>query len=88
MDKSEHSEHSSVVTQPLTVCPACGARTLEPVVEAGIDTEVHFFCTKCARCWHVASGVVWRMDPSTCDGCPERSRCTVAFNTDHRPHRR
>jgi len=63
-----------------TTCPHCRSQSLEPVSDG---FETNFFCTACARCWHVELGYVSRVDPLTCRGCPERQRCTRTWKADH-----
>ncbi len=65
---------------PLEACPSCGSTALEPVID---DAAVHFFCTDCARCWHVELGAVWRVDPHSCAGCDHYQKCVEVYAADH-----
>ena len=70
------------IRYPLLRCPACGSERLDPVVEESVQA-VHFLCHDCDRCWKVELGYVRRVAPTTCLGCPERSRCERAYEKDH-----
>lgn len=66
---------------PLSQCPACGSRELEPVVEAVTD-EVHFFCGRCERCWHVELGFAHPVAPSSCMGVGDDAERLIGVATE------
>ena len=70
------------IAYPLAQCPGCGSQRLDAVVEEPAPA-VHFLCRDCDRCWNVALGYVQRVAPTTCLGCPERSRCERAYSEEH-----
>jgi len=65
---------------PLLACPRCESTELTPVTD---DALVNFYCTQCARCWHVELGAVWRVDPNTCAKCGHYETCVAAYWADH-----
>jgi len=81
MNASRNSE-PSLIGRPLQHCPRCGSDLLQPVVESLVH-EVHFLCQSCGGCWNVELGVVTRVAPPSCLGCPARGRCEQAYARDH-----
>ena len=67
---------------PLDHCPECKSLRIEPVVEAATG-DVRFLCRNCDRCWHVELGMVQRMSPYACNGCPQRTRCRAVYDAEH-----
>ena len=53
-------------------CWECGSPSMRAVSD-GYDTN--FFCPSCLACWRIVLGHVYRVDASTCPGCPARP-CT------------
>jgi hypothetical protein len=82
MSASDDLETMPVSGRVLSYCPACGSDRLVPVVERGEEENVHFLCDRCARCWTVALGAVWRTAPPGCFGCGARERCVAAYEAD------
>ncbi len=72
------------IRRPLDHCPSCNSWQLQPVV--AIDAEaVHFLCGSCMRCWHAELGFVRRVNPASCEGCPQPERCAAVYAHDHTP---
>ena len=64
----------------LARCPECHSADLEAVLDG---TGVNFFCTGCARCWHLELNRVVRIDPATCYGGGHAPECASRFAAAH-----
>ncbi|MCU1464855.1 MAG: hypothetical protein JWM72_783 [Actinomycetia bacterium] len=72
----------ALIRRPLDHCPGCNSWQLQLVVSVR-DESVHFLCGGCNRCWLVELGFARRVQPETCDGCPQTARCSAAYARDH-----
>lgn len=59
-------ERNAVST--LELCARCGARGLHAVP---VRAAAQYYCPSCTACWRVESGLVVRVNPQVCEGCPE-----------------
>jgi hypothetical protein len=61
-------------------CPGCGSTRFKIVRHA---QDTNFRCESCGRCWYVAMGLhLYRVDPLSCPGCPDRARCAAELPDD------
>ncbi len=56
-------------------CRACGGHRLLPVSDGELT---NFVCEKCAACWHVEAGWMYRVHPATCPGCSYKAQFSRA----------
>ncbi|MDQ1379315.1 MAG: hypothetical protein QOJ71_34 [Actinomycetota bacterium] len=81
-DRPPSRPEPALIRRPLDHCPVCNSWQLQPIA-AVLDESVHFLCGGCNRCWLVELGFVRRVQPATCDRCPQPQRCCAAYAQDH-----